>query len=38
VNVPYAVIYDVPPAAKITAVRIYLPMELLGEQQASALR
>jgi predicted ester cyclase len=35
VSVPYAVIYDVPPAAKITAIRIYMPMELFGQQLSS---
>jgi predicted ester cyclase len=35
VNVPYAVRYDVPPAGKITAIRIYMPMELFGQQLSS---
>ena len=31
VNVPYCVVYDVP-ADKITALRIYMPMELFSQQ------
>ena len=31
VNVPYSVVYDIP-ADKITALRVYMTMQLFGEQ------
>jgi len=31
VNVPYSVVYDIP-ADTITAIRVYMPMQLFGEQ------
>ena len=35
VNVPYCVVYDIP-ADKITALRIYMPMELFAQQLGGA--
>ena len=34
-NVPYCVVYDIP-ADKITALRIYMPMELFAQQLGGA--